>query len=330
MAKVKFGVIADLHGEIMPDGMDRLNKFLLDADAEDADFVVQLGDFCSAGSRNALACDDCDTPVNVANLHTKTPPADMNGMIKRYVNYRKPSYSVIGNHDADMWYRAPVLESYNMPGSFYSVDACGFHLIFLDCNYYRDENGSFIAYEGGNYFSHDDLPYIPPHELEWIKNDIIHTDLPVLIFSHQSIAHPELGIKNSLQLRETLRELKNAGKRILMALNGHNHTDGLVEIDDTVFFDVNSASNYWGGQKYACMRYSIEVDENFPSVRYTFPYTEPLYAFVSIDSERYIEIKGKSANFFGKTPTDLGHIGFGGWSKITPSIKSRRIFIGNG
>ena len=49
---VKFGVMADLHVDIMPECEERLAAFLDACRKEDVDFIVQLGDFCYPDAKN--------------------------------------------------------------------------------------------------------------------------------------------------------------------------------------------------------------------------------------------------------------------------------------
>ena len=50
--RVKFGVITDLHAEYIPDGFDRMEKFLHECLEQKVDFCIQLGDFCPPGEMN--------------------------------------------------------------------------------------------------------------------------------------------------------------------------------------------------------------------------------------------------------------------------------------
>jgi len=50
--KLRFGICADLHYDIMPDGLSRINKFIDAMQAEKVDFIVQMGDFCKVLPQN--------------------------------------------------------------------------------------------------------------------------------------------------------------------------------------------------------------------------------------------------------------------------------------
>ena len=46
--KLKFGIVADVHKDLMPDANDRLEKFVTEAINRNVDFVIQLGSQLSA------------------------------------------------------------------------------------------------------------------------------------------------------------------------------------------------------------------------------------------------------------------------------------------
>ena len=49
---IRFGMIADLHQDVIPDGEKRLEKFLEAAAERKVDFIIQMGDFCEVSSQN--------------------------------------------------------------------------------------------------------------------------------------------------------------------------------------------------------------------------------------------------------------------------------------
>jgi hypothetical protein len=50
--KVRFGIITDVHNDVMHDGEYRLRSFLNAAKNKDLDFIIQLGDFCQPKEAN--------------------------------------------------------------------------------------------------------------------------------------------------------------------------------------------------------------------------------------------------------------------------------------
>ena len=87
---------------------------------------------------------------------------------------------------------------------------------------------------------------------------------------------------------------------------------------------INSMSYYWAGGDYQVNRYSEEINEQFPWIKYTIPYAEPLYAFVEINNEA-ISIKGKETSFVGPGPEELGMPPAPANNPIVPRISSRKL-----
>ena len=51
-APLKFGLVADIHHDVMHDGIDRLTAFLKAMEKVKPEFVLQLGDFSLAARRH--------------------------------------------------------------------------------------------------------------------------------------------------------------------------------------------------------------------------------------------------------------------------------------
>ena len=77
--RVRFGVISDIHPDMLPDGLDRVRAFVAAMEAARVDFIVQLGDFC-------------------------WPAPSNRPYLEAWNEYRGPAYHVLGNHDMDDGY----------------------------------------------------------------------------------------------------------------------------------------------------------------------------------------------------------------------------------
>ena len=305
---VKFGVFADLHVDIMHDPQQRLEAFLDACRKEDVDFIIELGDFCYPEENEKVEISE-KTSINILNaLNAKTTIAKKE--INRLFNtFEKPSYHVLGNHECDMCSKETTLKYYGMEGkSYYSFDMGGFHFVVLDPNYYL-KDGKFIAYERGNYFevSYDDppsLPFMPPEQTEWLREDLAKAQYPSIIFSHQRLIPGEYAaVRNYEPLQEVLH---SAPKGVLMSINGHEHIDNLQYQDGIWYFNLNSISNCWLGTMFPCLgRYGEKIDEQFPNIRYVAPYKNPLFAIITMDEDG-ATVKGVTSEFVGPSPEELG------------------------
>ena len=67
--KVRFGIITDVHNDVMHDGEYRLRSFLNAAKNKDLDFIIQLGDFCQPKEANKEFFKDVSNTDQVLQVH---------------------------------------------------------------------------------------------------------------------------------------------------------------------------------------------------------------------------------------------------------------------
>ena len=103
---ITFGVVADVHEDMLPDIVERVDAFLSTAQAHSADFVIQLGDFCRSRA-----------------VHDK--------FWDTWNKYPMPKYHVLGNHDMDLDSKPEIMKAWGMPSNYYSFDVNGFHFIVI-------------------------------------------------------------------------------------------------------------------------------------------------------------------------------------------------------
>ena len=305
---VKFGVFADLHVDIIHDAQQRLETFLEACRREDVDFIIQLGDFCYPDEGRKCVCRPENRPINIQNALRVRTYADKARILSLFRDFEKPSYHVIGNHDCDMCSKEQVFSYYGVDyGTYYSFDQGGFHFVVLDPCYFQ-KDGQYISYENGNYFdlSYEKepvLPYLPPEQIQWLREDLARTPYPSVLFSHQRLTRDPVAILNPEPVREVIASAPNG---VVLALNGHEHMDNAIQVDGVWFLNVNSMSCMWLDTAFACPeRYSKEIDEKFPNIQYTVPYSEAVYAILTLD-EKGARVKGSQASFVGISPQEQG------------------------
>lgn len=313
--KIKFAAMADIHLDIMHDGEKRLDAFLEAARAEDVDFIIHLGDFAYPNDTSNTICPLDTMPENVIEAYKNPSPVDKEAILKKYNAFEKPTYHTMGNHDFDFLTPEEAIAMYGIPGGYYSFHMGGWHFIVLDGNYYKDDNGNFVHYDRGGYFYHD-LPYVNDEQLLWLREELKKTDEPVVMFSHQPLFKYNGGIKNVADFEKIISEAKARGKKIRMCVNGHCHVDDLDEIDGTLYYNLNSISNMWVGETYEHAHYGKETEKNFPCLKWTIPYRNPIYAIITMDDEG-ISVKGVKGTYVQPGPKKLNFTG-----KISPSVKS--------
>jgi predicted phosphodiesterase len=290
--KIRFGIITDLHHDIMHDGLDRLSLFMDAMDVETPDFIIQMGDFCYPKKENL-------------------PLMDV------WNKFKGSKYHVIGNHDTDGGYtRDQVVEFWKAKAKYYSFDINGFHFVVLDGNEHNPSPDRPAGY----------ARFISPTQLDWLKKDLDQTVLPTIVFCHQGLDNDAGGLENGTLLRYTLEQANQRDRqKVILVLSGHHHQDYYNHINGIHYVQINSASYQWLGDKYKEIRYSPDVDKAHPYIKYTVPYQEPLWAMVEIDQKRTISIKGKRSVFVGSSPEKLGVNLTDYIYPIVPFISDRKI-----
>lgn len=271
---LRFGLIADVHKDIMHDADERLATFVTEMTKVKADFVVQMGDFC-------------------------VPKEDNRKFLEIWDSFPGPRYHVLGNHDTDGGYkREQTVAWWGMKARYYSFDRSGVHFVVLDGNDRPKDHAS-----GYPRFIADD-------QLEWLREDLDSTELPTIIFIHQSLERENNGgVQNGAEVRKILEYANShAGRRkVIACFSGHHHRDYVRQINDVVYPQINSASYHWVGGDFLRVRYSKEIDAAYPYIKYTVPYKEPIYALVTIDRARgFMGIEGKRSSFVGPAPWEIG------------------------
>jgi calcineurin-like phosphoesterase family protein len=264
---ITFGVITDVHQDIMHDAPKRLDAFVQAARRRKADFIVELGDFCRPAPSNAA-------------------------FLKVWESFGGPRRHVLGNHEIDGGYQwEDVRRFYGMERNYYSFDQGGWHFVALDAN----ERGEGDARKG--------YPaYVGSRQMEWLERDLAEARGPAVVFSHQPLGDDEAGIENRAEVRALL---ERSGK-VIAAVNGHLHLDHATVINGIHYLEINSASYQWMGERYAHTRYGEAIEKEHPAIRFTAPYADPLYAFVTLSPKGWIQVEGRKSRFVGPSPRELG------------------------
>lgn len=276
---VRFGIVSDIHHDIIHDGPKRLNDFLENAKKNDVDFIIDLGDFCFVKEENR-------------------------NMVDLWNSFPGEKYHVLGNHDMDNCNKEEYMAFHGIENRYYSFDKGNFHFIVLDPNnLYTDS--TFTPYAYGNFYvDMSKREFIDDEQIEWLKEDLRNTDKKCILFSHQCL---ENTVGNREDIRRILEdENKTAGfKKVVAAFSGHDHTNYEKEINGIVYVQINSASNQWVGDDYKCdTRFPKEVYERRPSLKMVVPWEDSIYAMVTLDDSGF-QLKGKESHFIPPTPDEL-------------------------
>jgi 3',5'-cyclic AMP phosphodiesterase CpdA len=267
---LRFGMCADVHKDVMHDADERLATYLKAMAAREADFVVQMGDFCQPIEAN-------------------------DGFMKVWRGSPLPTYDVIGNHDMDGATREQTLAYMDRDPGYYTFVKGGYRFIVLDGN--DRHEGAPSGYPR----------HVGPEQRAWLTEQLAETEEPVIILSHQSLENGN-GLDNGPEMRAILEAAnERAGwQRILACFSGHHHLDALVEVNRIPYVQVNSMSYYWVGGSHRHKSYPDEVHTAHPWIEYTSPYRDALYACVTIDPKGELRIEGVQSEWVGPSPQALG------------------------
>ena len=299
---LKAGICADVHRDIIPDNELRLQAFIDNMNERgDVDFIIQLGDFVNPYDYN----------IPFMNIWKK---------------FQGPGYHVMGNHDTDYNFTQDQAVTFlGMKSPYYSFDTNGYHFIVLNGNESDPANpiildGPRTLYTNTGYDHH-----IGEEQRRWLADDIDKTNLPVIVFCHQSLDEKLLGVDQATAAHVRLifekANEKTGFKKIRLVFSGHHHTDFHNIINDIHYLSINSMSFIWMGWEFKSEYYSKEIEEKYPLVKYIIPYKDPLWAVMTIYENGEIAIEGKQSGYSGTTPEETGIVS--PWH--IPCISDRRL-----
>ena len=272
---LNFGIVSDVHKDLMPDANQRLETFINQAQEREVDFIIQMGDFCFGETKNK-------------------------DFLKIWETYKGPKYHILGNHDMDRNSKEEMLDFWGMPKTYYSYDVGGYHFVILDANFlYQD--GKFTDYKHANFYVDSKIrTYINEEQIEWFKADLEATKLPTIVFSHQSLWH---GVKNRLTLQKIMETHK---EKVICSLNGHNHTDYHFKQKEIDYIGINSMSYQWVSGKYEnTERFSKEFYKEYGNLHHIAAYKDPLYAFATLNPKGTMKIEGVKSNWMSPSPHEI-------------------------
>lgn len=275
MKKVKFSVFADLHHEpkaFMSNAWEKLALIQQRADLNDVDFIIHAGDLTHG-------------------------PSHYEDFVNFYNNFHIPSYNCLGNHDSDNTSYEETVKYYKMPNGYYHFDVNGFRFIVLNPNYFQEGN-EYITYSLGNYYAspNGSAGFMPPFELEWLKEKVMEFDGSCILISHQSFERVD-GVINKDEVMNLICECNSIRENaIIMCINGHYHRDYIIKKNGVLFFDLNSCSYDWIDQPHKF--YPKKLCRKFSCMKNTIIVNEPVHAIVELDENGGIKIDGMEGTFF--------------------------------
>ena len=309
---LRFAVFADLHYKknMYASSVSDLDKILSRANEAQVGFVIHAGDFCN---------DYIGSPeLTGAYLE--------NG-------YDLPVYGVYGNHELEsrgnrmeivtklltnqsesvVW---GTLDGKLGDGSigYYYFDIDGFRVICLDTNY---------SLLDGSWVHNTENSYGPPkgavrenslgsEQLAWLEKvllDAAERGLSCITVSHAEFSGANGSASSDASAVRELFAKANSKRRrtVLLAINGHYHTDHTATVEGVLYFDCNTVLNgYWkicDGQHYTDDQTFAFEDydadgrlintcekplSSLSQAKNTWFFTEPLSAIITVSGDEIV------------------------------------------
>jgi predicted phosphodiesterase len=290
--RLRFGMISDIHPDMLPDGLDRVRAFVSAMEQAKVDFIIQLGDFCWPAPTNRRYLDAWNT-------------------------YPGKSYHVLGNHDMDDGYTREQTVAYcGMPGMHYTFKAGPALGIVLDGN---EPGGKATGYKR----------FIGAEQLAWLERQLNTADRPSLIFIHQPFDREhEDSVENAAEVRGILERAENSRPGSVVAVfSGHLHMDFAREVSGIHYLEINSAAYWWLNNPDARREtYPREIHKKYKYLTHVAAYRDPLWAVVTLDFDRgELVLEGRRTEWVGPDPWARGETTNRPHEDLHPWISDRRL-----
>lgn len=228
----RFGIVTDVHyadrdtsgSRYYRDSTAKLTECVDLMNTQELDFIIELGDFKDLGQGSS-----CESQTLSFMAHIE----------KIFQRFNGPTYHVLGNHDMDCLSKAQFLATVENTGigsdrRYYSFDINGLHFVVLDANYFFDGT-DYIEYDHNN--SNYQNTWIPPAQLDWLRQDLKAAGGPAIVFIHQLLDGKDLvHVNNSADVRQVLQ----ASGKVLASFQGHHHTGDYHQIEGIHYYTLKA------------------------------------------------------------------------------------------
>ncbi len=290
--RVRFGLIADIHPDVLPDGLERVQSFVGAMTEARVDCVIQLGDFV-------------------------WPKPSNRRFLDAWNRFPGPRYHVLGNHDMDDGYTSDQTVAFvGLPARYYTFPLGPALGIVLDGN---EPGGRRSGYRR----------FLGPAQLTWLERELIYADRPCLLFIHQPFdSEHDDALENAAEVRAMVERVESGRPGTVLAVfSGHFHLDYARVVRGIRYFGINSAAYWWlANQKARREVYPPKVHEEFRWASAVVPYRDPLWALVTLDLDRgELVIEGKRSEWLGPDPWTRGEITDRPRESLHPWISDQRV-----
>lgn len=283
MNTIKICAFADLHDfrVFYCHAPERLSAIQQHAEQVQADVVLHCGDLC----HNAVESDS---------------------LLNQCAAFSMPFLHSLGNHECDGNSYDQILKAYGLDCGYYYRDIQGFRFIAYDSNH-MVHHGDLVHFQLQNHWvpptgirdSETRLNALGTVQLEWLEQTIMSSPYPCVLFGHHSLIRANAGlIQEDREAVETMMRRVNQDKqRVLLVICGHHHVDYLSIQDNVPYFELNSASYYYG-DAVEHQEFSPEIHAAHSEATHTLVWNDPLHAIITLSDEGHIRIEGMESDYY--------------------------------
>lgn len=325
--RLSFCLLSDFHykQDMYMSSIDDIQAILDRAHNADVDLIMHAGDFCNdyKGSpelTNAYLNNTYGlTALGVVGNHEMETKGNNMKVVTALLNNREVVWGTTDGKIGD-----------GSIGYFY-YETNGFRIICLDTNYSYDTKTKAWEHNGpatsGAPSENTSSGSLGPTQLKWLERTLTAAavkGIPCIVVSHYSFS----GVWSSSPDAEAVRIIfKKANDMcagtVLMAINGHLHTNRAQIVDDVLYFDMNATRNVvWRSDKVehyndsshtfkyvtynsdGSPQYAIKKSLNSLSMgKNTWFSADPLSAIVTVSTSGRITIEGMQSEWiYGVVP----------------------------
>ena len=349
-SRVTFSLFSDFHyvEGMYLSSMADMQAILDKAHQNNVDFIIHGGDFC--------------------NNYKGSPE-----LFQTYLenNYNMPAYGIYGNHELEsggnsMQVVTPLLTNRKDEvvwgtadkkigdGSigYYYFDVNGIRMICTDTNY--SWNPTTQVWEH-NYTASHNKPSgnekgnaLGPIQLAWLEsvlNDAADKKMSCVVVSHQTMIAEWAYCPDGPAVRALFKKVnERVPGTVLLAINGHLHTNHLALEDGVLYLDMNTVRNgawlggqetyHYGNETFEIVRYnddgsvkgtSTMLINNLTQAKNTWFFADPMSAIVTVSSSGRVEVQGMETTWLhGIIPPNDGQKGVE--TKISNGVYDLRAF----
>lgn len=245
---IRFGMVTDPHfadrepagSRYYRESLQKMQECVDFMNISGTEFLIELGDFKDENS----PADETETLRFLETIE------------EVFQGYNGLRYHVLGNHDLDSISKEQFLSRVINSGidasqSYYSFQRGGVKCIVLDACFMSDGE----PYDHGNFDWTD--ANIPPTQLQWLRDELYQTQLPVIVFVHQLLSgEGSVYIKNAAEVRSVLEE----SNKVMSVFHGHHHAGDYQFINGIHYYTLKAVVEGSGYENNSYVIVNINSD----------------------------------------------------------------------